>query len=110
MGFIAHLRIITISNYNAIANSHILRFTTAHTSLLGLLCLRRLYYNGFLRRRFLSFRVSRLLSSLAGAYLTTRLGVVTQRLTTMSLRLPRLRQGRLSQQRDRVTVPLLLPA
>jgi hypothetical protein len=40
-------------------------------SLLNLQCLHRLSGNGFQRRRPLSFRVHRLLSSLAGVYLTT---------------------------------------
>jgi hypothetical protein len=31
IGFIEHLQIVTTSNYNAIANSHNLQFTTAHT-------------------------------------------------------------------------------
>jgi hypothetical protein len=31
IGFTEHLQIITTSNYSAIANSHILQFTTART-------------------------------------------------------------------------------
>jgi hypothetical protein len=31
IGFMEHLQIITISNYCAITNSHLLQFTTAHT-------------------------------------------------------------------------------
>jgi uncharacterized PurR-regulated membrane protein YhhQ (DUF165 family) len=31
IGFIEHFQIVTTSNYSAIANSHIVQFTTAHT-------------------------------------------------------------------------------
>jgi hypothetical protein len=31
IGFIEHLQIVITSNYSAIANSHILQFTIAHT-------------------------------------------------------------------------------
>jgi hypothetical protein len=51
--------------------------------LLSLLCLHRLTSNLIERRRSLSFRVQQLLSSLAGVYLATRLGVTAQRLATM---------------------------
>jgi uncharacterized PurR-regulated membrane protein YhhQ (DUF165 family) len=32
IGFIEHLQIVTTSNYSATANSHTLKFTTAHTN------------------------------------------------------------------------------
>jgi hypothetical protein len=92
IGFIARLEITTTNNYSAIANSHILQFTIERVESSRSACLRRLSYNGFPPHRFISFHVSRLLSSLAGAYLTTRLSVATQRLTTLSLlRFPCLR-------------------
>lgn len=82
-----------ISNYNHFTNSHILHLTTT-LSPLSLLYLYTLSSNGFQRRRFLSFRVNWLLSSLAGAYLTTRLDFATQRLKRVGLpRFPRLSQG-----------------
>jgi hypothetical protein len=78
-------------NYN---NSHNSQFTAARTHFFSLLCHQWLSGNGFYRRRFLSFRLQRLLSSLADAYLTTRLGVATQGLTTMvASPPPRLHQG-----------------
>jgi hypothetical protein len=47
-------------------------------SLFSLLRHQRLSGNGFQRRRFLSFRVQRLLSSLADPYVTIRLDIATQ--------------------------------
>jgi hypothetical protein len=52
-------------------------------NLLTLLCLHRLPINGPQRRRSFSFSVQRLWFLMAVAYLTTGLGVATQRLTTM---------------------------
>jgi hypothetical protein len=69
------LKLVTTSNYSAVANSHTLQFTTAHTKSLSMLCFHRLSGNGFQRRRSLSFRVPTLRSSLAVAYLRTVLGV-----------------------------------
>jgi hypothetical protein len=77
------LKFVGTSNYSAIANSH----TTAHysnaLSFLSLVRLHRLSGNGFQRRKLLSFRVQRLLSSLAGVYFTTQLGAAMKRLTKM---------------------------
>jgi hypothetical protein len=75
IGFIVLSQKVTTSNCGAIAYSHTLQFTTARLYLLSLLCLLRLSRNDFQRRRFLSFRVQRLRSSLAVACLTTQLGV-----------------------------------
>jgi hypothetical protein len=38
IGFIEHLQLVSTSNYSAIANSHTLEFTIAHTTFLNLLC------------------------------------------------------------------------
>jgi hypothetical protein len=55
IGFIKHLQNVTTSNYSAIANSHTLHFTRAHSSLLlSLLCLHQsLPGNGFQKWTFL---------------------------------------------------------
>jgi hypothetical protein len=71
------LKLVTIINYSANANSHTLYSSPEHAlSLLSLLGLHRLSPgNGSQRRRCLRFHVPRLRSSLAGAHQTTQLGV-----------------------------------
>lgn len=73
----------------ALSLIHKIYSSLEHTiNLLSLLCLHRLSGNGFQRRKFLTFRVRRLLSSLSGVCLITRLGVTAQRLTTIGVAPP----------------------
>jgi hypothetical protein len=65
------LKIVTPSNSGANSISHTLQFTSHALNLLSLLYLRRLSGNGFQNRSCLWFHVQWLLSSLAGAYITT---------------------------------------
>jgi hypothetical protein len=69
IGFIELLQIVRTNNYSAIPNSHTLQFTTPRIKSSHLLCRHRLPGNGPQRRSFLSFRVQRLPSSLAGTLL-----------------------------------------
>jgi hypothetical protein len=79
IGFIGLLKLVTTINYSAIADSQTLKSPQHTLSLLSLPCLHRLSPgNGSQRHRFLSFRVPRLRSSLAGAYLRTQFTVFSQ--------------------------------
>jgi hypothetical protein len=71
IGINGEIQLGNACNYNAA------QISATHTSLLSLLCLYGLSPgNGSQRRRSLSFHVSRLRSSLAGASLTSQLGIV----------------------------------
>jgi hypothetical protein len=75
IGFIGLLQIVTTIYYSAITNSHTLQFTTACTKSSHSTVSYRLSGNGFQHCSFLTFCVQRLLSSLAGGYLTSLLGI-----------------------------------
>jgi hypothetical protein len=87
VGFIKLSNLGTISNYTSITIYTLNKSLQNALNFLSL-CLHRLSGNGFQHRIFLSFLVPLRQSSLPGVYLTTRLGVVMQRLTIMGDPLP----------------------
>jgi hypothetical protein len=80
------LKLVTTSNYSDIANLHTLHFTTARTkSSQSAVSSPVVAWQSSQRPKFLGFRVPRLLSLLAGVWLTTRLGVAMERVQQWGL-------------------------
>jgi hypothetical protein len=104
VGFIGTLKIVTTINSSAVTKLHTLQFTTVRTNssqsaVSSLRCWVTSSNSG-------CFSALGLTPSQTGVCLATRLGVATQRLTTVELfRLPSLRQATLS-----TSVCLRLPA